>query len=536
MLKPNRLFFFYFCSIFITILVTIPLFTIFLSFLGSTSEYFIILVNSFLSEYIFNTVFILLGVLILSFCFGFFSAYLVSFFSFPGVEFFKWALILSFAIPAYVYAYSLTAFFENYGTAYSILTNIFGNQEFNKLIPKFDGLFGSIISLSFSLFGYVFILTKASFIYQSQNFFEVGKNLGFSGRKTFLKIIIPSARPAIFIGLSLVAMETLSDFGAVSFFSINTLTTAIYNSWVSFDDLSTSYRLSIVLLFFVSIAFLVENIFRKNAKYHNSLKIVTNNDAPIKLRGIRSVLAFLFCSLLFILSFIFPTFQMVHWVIKFPKYIYNINFLDLHLNMFYLVIISCSVLIFFSIISNYSNRITKSKLLDIFSGLSIYGYAIPGIILALSFMSFFSWISNLLGINIKTIFIGSSLGLIFAYFVRFYSLSYNSIKTNYIKINQSVDESAYLLGYSKNKTFFKIHFPILKKSSILILILLSLEIIKELPMTLILKPFNFETFATIAYSYAEQDLLEAVAFPSLCLIFWSSLFIYLSSSHFFKKN
>ena len=152
--------------------------------------------------------------------FGVGAAYCVSFYEFPGVSFFKWALILSFAVPAYIYAYSLNAFFENYGTAFSILTYLFGSYEYNSFIPKVDGLFGSIISISFSLFGYVYVLSRASFYYQSQNLIDVGKNLGLSSKKTFLKIILPSARPAIVAGLSLVAMETLSDFGTVSFLSL----------------------------------------------------------------------------------------------------------------------------------------------------------------------------------------------------------------------------------------------------------------------------------------------------------------------------
>mgnify|MGYP006237688503 FL=1 len=151
-------------------------------------------------------------------------------------------MILSFAVPPYIYAYSITAFFENYGTAYSILVNLFGESNYNKSIPKFDGMLGAILSLSFSLFAYVYILTRASFLYQSQNLIDLGRNLGFSKIKSFFTIILPSARPAIIAGLSLVSMETLAEFGAVDFFSINTLTTGIYNSWITFDDLaSVSY-------------------------------------------------------------------------------------------------------------------------------------------------------------------------------------------------------------------------------------------------------------------------------------------------------
>ena len=221
----------YISSLLISIAVAIPILTICVGFFEDTSNYYSILKNTALIDYVNHSLILLLGVLILTFVLGVGSAYFVSFYYFPGVNFFKWALILSFAVPPYIYAYSLTAFFENYGTAFSILTNLFGEGEYNKHIPKMDGMFGAIISLSFSLFGYVYVLTRASFHYQSQNLIDLGRNLGFSKKKSFFKIILPSARPAIIAGLSLVAMETLSDFGSVSFFGISTLTTGISVSY-----------------------------------------------------------------------------------------------------------------------------------------------------------------------------------------------------------------------------------------------------------------------------------------------------------------
>ena len=207
----------YLSSLLVSLLVALPILTVFSSFFGSTSEYYLLLKDTFLINYISNTTIILIGVLLMTFVFGVLSAYFVSFYNFPGVNFFKWSLILSFAVPAYIYAYSLTAFFENFGTLFSIFKWIFGEGDYNKYIPKFDGMMGAIISMSFSLFGYVYVLTRASFYYQSNNLIEVSKNLGFSAKESFFKIILPSARPAIVAGLSLVAMECVSDFGTVNF-------------------------------------------------------------------------------------------------------------------------------------------------------------------------------------------------------------------------------------------------------------------------------------------------------------------------------
>ena len=526
----------YLSSFLISIAVAIPIITVFTGFFGSTSNYFEILKDTFLLEYVLNSLTLLVGVLFFTFLFGVGTAYFVSYYSFPGVNFFKWALILSFAVPPYIYAYSLTAFFENYGTMFSILTNTFGQGEYNKNIPKMDNILGAIMSISFSLFGYVYILTRASFYYQSQNLIELGKNLGFSNNKCFFKIILPSARPAIVAGLSLVAMETLSDFGTVDFFNISTLTTGIYNAWISFDDLALANQISFFLLIFILGLFFIENISRRKAQYHSTTKSGFKNKNLIKLTGLKLYFVLFTCSLIFFLSFIFPISQMLYWTLRFPKYLNDLNVWDLFRNTSLLVIISSFILITFAFISNYGNRITKSKFLEMITTFSISGYAIPGVILAVAFITFVAWFDNnvvsFFGMKtIKGVFIGSIVGLVSVYFVRFYSLACNGIKSGYLKINYSIDESAYLLGYSKFKTFTNIHFPYLRNSILLIGLIIAIEILKELPITLIMRPFNFETFATTAYIYASQDLLEAAAAPSLFLIMITSALIIITSRY-----
>ena len=528
-------------SLIISAFVCVPILTVFSSFFQDTSNYYEILKNTFLIEYILNSLTLLILVLIFTLILGTGTAYLVSFFKFPLSDFFKWALILSFAVPPYIYAYSLTAFFDNYGTAFTILTNIFGEGEYNKIIPKVNGMFGATLSMTFSLFAYVFILSRASFLYQSQNLIDLGKNLGFSRFKSFFNIILPAARPAIVAGLSLVAMETLAEFGAVDFFSINTLTTGIYNSWIAFDDLAFANRIASLLLLFIFSLFIIENLSRKKAKYHFNIKGGFKQKEKIKLFGYKSLLAFIFCFFVFFMSFLFPLSQMLYWTIKFPENLLDLQIITLLLNTLYLALLSSLVLIIFSLISNYGNRVTNNRTLNILSTLSISGYAIPGVILAVAFITFIAWFDNTivksLGfLSIKKVFIGSILGLVIVYFIRFYSLAFNGIKSGYEKINIAVDESAYLLGYSKRKTFMNIHIPFLRNSLLFIIILISLEIIRELPITLILRPFNFETFATTAYISASEDLLEAAAVPSLFLILIASIFIIIASKYILREH
>ena len=530
----------FFSSLLLGIVVCLPIITVFLSFFQETSNYISILKNTFLVEYILNSLIILFFVILMTFFLGVISAYFVSFYEFPLSKFFSWALILAFAVPGYIYAFSIIAFFENFGTAYSLLTYLFGENNYNSIIPKIDGLFGSILAISFSLFPYVYVLARSSFFYQSNNYIEVGKNLGLSEKETLFKIILPSARPAIIAGLSLVAMECLSDFGTVSFFSVSTLTTGIYNSWISFDDLNTANQISFILLIFILFLFSIEIYSRKEAKYHQpgrGYKPINK----IKLSGKKSLIPLLFCSLVLFISFIFPVSQMIYWTIKFPKYLQDLDLLKLNLNTLLLVSFASLTLVCISLYINYGVRISRSKILNYITNFSISGYAIPGIILAVAFITLFSNISDFIGNffglrGFKNLFIGSIFGLILAYFIRFFSLSFNGIKSNYEKINNSIDESAYLLGYSKIKTFSSIHIPHLKTNIILIIVLISLEIIKELPITMILRPFNFETFATQAYVYASQDLLEAAALPSLLLIFWSTIFIIFSSKYILSRK
>ena len=530
----------FFSSIIIASIVALPIITVFFSFFSETSNYFIILKNTFLYEYILNSFTILIFVILITFILGVVSAYFVSFYDFPLSNFFSWALILAFAVPGYIYAFSIIAFFENFGTAYSLMTYFFGESNYNTVIPKIDGIIGSILAISFSLFPYVYVLTRASFFYQSSNYIEVGKNLGLSEQETFFKIILPLARPAIVAGLALVSMECLSDFGTVSFFSVNTLTTGIYNSWLSFDDLNSANQISSILLIFILVMFSIEIYSRREAKYHQPARGF-KPISKISLTGKKCVLPLIICSLVFFISFLFPVSQMIYWTVKFPKYFQDINIIKINLNTLSLVGLASFIIVLVSLFINYGSRVSKSKILSYLTNFSVSGYAIPGIILAVAFITFFSNMSDFFSETFnfpstKSIFIGSIFGLLLAYFIRFFSLSFNGIKSSYEKINNSIDESAYLLGYSKTKTFLKIHVPYLKTSMVLIILLISLEVIKELPMTMILRPFNFETFATQAYVYASQDLLEAAALPSLFLIFWSSLLILLSSRYILSKK
>ena len=522
----------YIFSLIISLLIIAPIFGMIFGNIGIDNQYFKFFSQTELVSYTKNSLFILFSVLFITFFLGTFSAYLVSFYEFPLVNFFKYSLLLSFAIPPYIFGYTLSGFFENYGTFYSILNYFFDEEIVNRILPNLGPYFGSIVSLSLTLFGYIFILTRSSFLNQSKNLIEVGKNLGFTNFDIFSKVILPSARPAIFIGLSLVGMETLADFGTVSFFGLSTFTTGIYNSWFIFDDLKTANVLSFLLLFFILTLFVLESFFRKNMKFHNSTGSLKRKNEKINLKGKKRILAFLFCFTIFLISFLFPLFQMLFWSLTFPNSFDFLEVISMNFNSIKLIFFASTVIIFLSFFVNFGTRVLKSNVLSFFSNLSIAGYAIPGIVISVAIITFFSLIDNLLHLSIKSYFIGSLAGLIFGYVIRFYSISFNTIKTVYLKINKTIDDSALLLGFDKLKILKKIHFPLLKSHFVFAFILISIEIIKELPITLILRPFNFETFSTKAFNMASNDLIEAAAVPSLFIILWSSLLIILSIKFF----
>ena len=521
-------------SLLISSLICVPILIILSSFFTELSGYYKLLTETYLYTYVINTVILFIGVILFSFVFGVGIAYLVSFYIFPGSKFITWAIILSFAVPGYIYAYSLTAFFEYFGNLYSLLTFLFGEADYNKYMPRVDSMFGSIISISFSLFVYVYLITRVCFIYQSQNQIDAGRNMGFSKYQIFSKILIPAARPGIIAGLSLVAMETISDFGTVSFFNVQTLTTAIYDSWIFYDDLNTAYQLSFFLILFVFIFFSIEKFSRSRSQYNIPNKGYKTVEKTT-LKSKQAFIASFFCFFIFFLSFVFPVSQMLFWVLKFPAS-FNLNeILTLSFNTSFLVIITTTILIFLSFLTNYGMRVTDSKLLSTVTNFSISGYAIPGIILSVTILTFASLLSNFFGNSFfKIIIIGTVFGMVIAYCIRFYALAINGIKSGYEKLNKSIDDVSYLMGYTKFGTFIKVHLPFLKQNLVIIGMMVSIDILKELPITFILRPYNFDTFATKAYVFASQDMLEYAASPSLFLILFSSIFILFSRKFILK--
>ena len=513
----NKINIWFLSSLLISMIVAIPIVTVFTSFFEPTGEYLSIVKNTFLFEYISNSIILVIGVLITTFVIGVGSAYLVSFYKFPGVNFFKWFLILSFAVPAYIYAYSLTAFFENYGTAFSIMKNLFGDGNYNTVLPKFDGMLGAIISISFSLFGYVYVLTRTSFHYQSQNLLELGKNLGFSTKKTFFNIILPSARPAIIAGLSLVAMETLSDFGAVDHFAIETFTTGIFRTWYGLYDLQTAMQLASLLLITVGIFYILEKNSRGDGIYTSSNSTFSPNKEEV-LSGFRAFFAFSICLLPIFIGFILPILELSLWAFEVNIAFFNEKFFKNSINTFTLSIGTGLICAGLALVINFSLRFKPSKLIKRLSSLLSIGYAVPGLILAVGMVQLMVGLDNLIFSNLDIVLTGSIFGLLVAYIIKTYALANSSIESGYERISNSIDDSSRILGSTSWVILFNIHTPLMKTALLTSVLLVMSDVVKELPATLILRPFNFETLAVSTYIYASEERMLQAATPAIAIV------------------
>tara|TARA_B100001123_G_C15279043_1_gene1013296 strand:- start:813 stop:2108 length:1296 start_codon:yes stop_codon:yes gene_type:complete len=410
-------------------------------------------------------------------------------------------------------SYAFTGLFDSYGTANEIMRYIFDLESSYNFFPSVRNIPGAIIIFSFTLYPYVFLLAQTAFINQSRDLIDVSRTLGLSKKLTFLKVALPLAKPSIIAGLMLVAMETLSDFGAVEHFAIPTFTTGIFRSWFGMHDLTTAKQLAGFLFVIFLILIIIEKYSRKKMQYNFSF---TSNRklVPVQLKGIKNYLSFVLCGIPILIGFIIPFTQLLYWALVYKLDYFDSTFYESAYNTFLLTLISATACVSISLIINYVLRINKNSFLSFTNKIISSGYGIPGIVLALGVLDFFS-IVNIYGNLVIT---GTIIGLIFAYSIKFYALPNLSIESGFRKINKSIDEISYTLGVSNFNLLRKVHAPLLKNSLQIALLLISIEIIKELPATLILRPFNFDTLSVSAYMYASDERMVEAAAPSIAIV------------------
>ena len=465
-----------------------------------------------LFRYLKGSFILVLGTAFITILVGVSCAWLVSCCEFSGRQFFEWALILPLAIPTYIAAY---AYFDLLDFLNPLLIWVRINFSFAVMSQLNDILvyLVTILVLSSVLYPYVYLLARSSFSNQGSQLIEAAHVLGHKPSSIFWRVALPLARPAIVAGASLVIMETLNDYGAVKHFGIPTFTTGIFRSWLGMDDISGALRLAACLMFFILLLLLIEKWLRQGARFNTG----KSSSQPFKrypINGIKSLLAILTCLVPLVLAFITPVIRLSLWAISNIEKVYSINIIKLIFNSFSLAAISSIVAIFIAIILVFVARYFISSSINASNRLAILGYSVPGAVVAIGILLFAGQINEWT----NWVITGSISMLIFAYLIRFLAVAWQPIDAGMEKNCEQFNNVSRSLGSSAMRSLLKLNLPLLKKSIFVAGLLVFIDTIKELPLTLILRPFNFETLATRTYDLTNQAQITESSIPALCII------------------
>jgi len=501
----------------VAIIFVAPILIVLTSLTGSYSDNWYHLIDYVLVDYVFTSLLLVSGVSVLVFLIGTSTAWIVTNYNFAGKKVFEWALILPLAIPPYILAYTFTGLFDPYGDANNLLRDIFNLERSFVFFPSVRNVSGAVIVFAFTLYPYVYLVTRSAFLNQSKSLKESGRLLGLSPSGVFFKIELPLVRPALVGGLMLVIMETLSDFGAVDHFAIQTFTTGIFRTWYGLYDLDTAMQLSSILLLVIGVFYFIERGTRKTSSYttDNSTFKITNE---VKLKGLEEKAAFLLCFIPLFVGFILPIVELLIWAMETNVDVFNKTFLSSSLNTMVLAISSGLICATLALIINFSVRFNASNTLARLSSFLSIGYAIPGLVLAVGIVKLLAYLDKSFFSDYEFAITGSLAGLILAYTIKAYALANSSIEAGYNRISISIDNSARLLGSSGWTLLGKIHFPLMKASFLTSVLLVTSEVVKELPATLILRPFNFDTLAVTTYIYAAEERMHQAATPAIAIV------------------
>jgi len=503
-------------STFITLLIVLPILTLFLYSLGGDSDTLDHLKQTVLSEYIFNTLKLILFVSLLSLIFGVVSAYLTVFYQFRFVKTYSFLLALPFVIPTYILGYIYSDILGFFGPVHILLKDI-------GLIDRgfFDVLnFNSVaIIMALGLYPYVYLIVKASFLKNSSTLLNPALSLGKDRFELFYKIILPLSRPAIIGSLALVIMETVNEYGAVSYYGVDTLSTAIYSSWFGMNDPKSSAFLSVIAMSIIFILLIIEKFSRGKSQYKT--ESVIKDIKKDTLKGYKKYLAYAFLSIPVLFGFIIPFIWIVYYSIKHAAQMIDDEFLNIILNSFLSSSISAIIIVFIAFFISYSVRINNNGYMQYLTKTAGIGYAIPGVVIGVGVLSFLGDTDNFLidTFKLDSLFLsGTMLALVFGYSVRFLAVGLNIIDSSFEKVGFNINKASRNLGLNYWQTMIKVELPIMKKTLLFGFLLVFVDIIKELPLTLVLRPFNYETLATKTYEYAGNTMIQESAVYALVII------------------
>lgn len=501
----------------VLIIFTAPLLIVLSTLFRGYSENWFHLYEFVLTDYIISSGILVIGVSVLVLVLGTVTAWTVTTYNFKGKKVFEWALILPLAIPPYILAYTFTGLFDPFGDANNLFRSLFNFEDSVVLFPNVRNIYGAIVVFAFTLYPYVYLVSRSAFINQSKSMKEAARLLGLNQFQVFYRLALPLIRPAAIGGMMLVIMETLSDFGAVDHFAIQTFTTGIFRTWYGLYDLQTAMQLASLLLLSVGVFYMVERSSRGDGIYTSNNSTFSPNE-EINLKGIKSLVAFLICFIPIFIGFILPILELGLWAYEVNLNFFNYKFIENSINTLTLSFITGLICAALALIINFSIRYKPGVLVSRFSALLSIGYAVPGLILAVGMVQLLVYFDNLVFTAFDIVLTGSLFGLVLAYVIKTYALANSSIESGYERISHSLDDSSKLLGSSGWNMLGNIHVPLLKTSILTSVLLVMSDVVKELPATLILRPFNFETLAVSTYIYASEERMLQAAAPAIAIV------------------
>ncbi len=509
----------------VALLLSIPVLTIAGFVFEPSGENWEHLKQTVLPEYLANSVLLVLGVTAGTLSIGVSTAWLTAMCQFPGKKSFVWLLLLPLSMPAYIIAYTYTGLFDFAGPVQTQLREWTGWGYGDYYFPEVRSLGSAISMLSLVLYPYVYLLARAAFLEQSICVLEVSRTLGCNAWSSFYRVALPLARPAIVAGLSLALMETLADYGTVSYFGIGVFTTGIFRTWFGLGDSVAAAKMAALLLMFVFTLVVIERVSRRQARYNHTTNKYTQLP-EYRLTGLKAILAFMVCLFPVALGFLLPAGQLSSWAILTYQDMVDEAFLRLTFNTVLLGLLAAFLSVMLALFLAYGKRMLATRSVNVSIRVAATGYAIPGTVVAVGIIIPFAWLDNSIDDFMRTqfdistglILSGSLFAVMFAYMVRFLAVSLQTVESGLGKIKPCMDDAARTLGYRPRETLFKIHMPLMKGSILTALLIVFVDVMKELPATLILRPFNFNTLAVRAFELASDERLADSSTAALMIV------------------
>jgi len=509
----------------LALLLVLPILAIFYLSLGESDDLFSHLLSTVMPTYTYNTVVLVVGVLVLTFLLGVPSAWLMAMCRLPGEKILQWALVLPLAMPGYIIGYIYTDWFDFAGPIQILLRDITGWKGGEYWFIDLRTLPGAITILSLVLYPYVYLMCRAAFMEQSVSLLQSARLLKCSPWQSFVRISLPLVRPSVAVGLSLVAMETLGDFGTVSYFAVNTLTTAVYDTWLGYSNLNAAAKISAIMLLVIVLLISSERYSRRKQKLYQS-SFSSHEQGRYLLSGWKKWLALFWCWGLVAVAFIFPVMQLALFAYGYFEQSWTAEFQQYAMNSLYVSLSAAVIAVAIAVLLNFYGRIQADKASQMFSRMASLGYAVPGTVLAIGVMATVVNMDHAINDIARymewgrpgLILSGSMFALIFAMVVRFSAVAIGAVESSLNKVSPSLDMASKTMGCNTSEMLRRVHFPLIRRGMLVAGLLVFIESMKELNAALLLRPFNFETLATYVYNFASDEQLELAAMPALLLV------------------